>query len=333
MAGINRRIFLGMMGGGLLAAPLAVEAQQTGKVYRLGILHPGTLVLSDPVSLGTLIPKLLRDLNYVEGQNLSVNLKYAHGNFDLLPSLARELVQLRVDVILAVGSSAVRAAKHATTVISIVLLNNEDPVEAGFVASLARPGGNITGVLITPERTLAAKKLELLKEAVPHAKRVALLLPEVDPAIGRQQVQEARRAASSLGLELTIVEVRGNDYNAASSAIAVRPPQALLVGASSFFVRDRKHVIDLGAKHRLPAIYEWPLQVQDGGLMSYGASDMETYQQVAIYIDRLFQGAKPSELPIWQPSKLYLVINLKTAKALGLTIPQSFLLRADQIIE
>ena len=225
--GMDRRTFLSAIGLAALATPLAVEAQQTGKVYRLGILHPGTLVLSDPVSLGTLIPKLLRDLNYVEGQNLSVNLKYANGNFDLLPSLARELVQLRVDVILAVGSSAVRAAKHATTVISIVLLNNEDPVEAGFVASLARPSGNITGVLITPERTLAAKKLELLKEAVPHAKRAALLLPEADPTIGlRQQVQEARRAASSLGLELTIVEVRGNDYNAASSAIAVRPPQA-----------------------------------------------------------------------------------------------------------
>src|SRR5262249_12359023 len=159
------------------------------------------------------------------------------------------------------------------------------------------------------------------------------LLPE-DPAIGvQQQVQEARKAASSLSMELTIVEVRGNDYNAASAAIAAHQPQILLVGAHPFFVRDRKPVIDLAAKHRLPAIYEWPLQVPDGGLMSYGASDMETYQQVAIYIDRLFQGTKPSELPIWQPSKLYLVLNLKTAKALGLPIPQSLLLRADQIIE
>ena len=330
---IHRRTFLCGLTLGTLAAPFALEGQQPGQTRHLGILHNTVWVPSDPASLGNLIPKLLRELGYVEGQNLRVERKFADGRFDRLPGLARELVQLRVDVILAVGSSSIQAAKQATTTIPIVLLSNIDPVAAGFVVSLARPGGNVTGVLITPEGSLAAKKLELLKETVPRATKIVLLLPE-DPAIGvQQQIEEVRKAASSLSLELTVVEARGNDYAAAFASIAAAKPQALLVGAHSFFVRDRKRIIDLAAKYRLPAIFEWPLQVQEGGLMSYGANDVETYQRVATYIDRLFQGAKANDLPIWQPSKLYLVINAKTAKALGLTIPSSLLLRADQVIE
>jgi len=330
---VDRRRFLLTSLAGAFAAPAAAKAQQAGKVYRLGILHAGAFVPPDPVNLGNSIPKLLRELGYVEGRNLLVERKYAEGSFDRLPGLAAELVKLRVDAILAVGSSAVQAAMHATTTIPIVLLSNVDPVAAGFVAGLARPGGNVTGVLITPEGTLAAKKLELLKEAVPRATRIALLLPD-DPAIGvRQQVQEVRNAASSLGVALTVVEVRGNEYDTAFAAIGAGQPQALVVGAHSAFVRDRKRVIELAAKYRLPAIYVWPLQVQEGGLMSYGANDLETYQRVAAYIDRVFQGAKVSDLPIWQPSKLHLVINLKTAQALGLTIPPSLLARADHIIE
>jgi len=229
----------------LLAQDSGRAEYKAGKVYRLGILHAGAFVPPDPVNLGNSIPKLLRELGYVEGRNLLVERKYAEGSFDRLPGLAAELVKLRVDAIFAVGSSAVQAAMHATTTIPIVLLSNVDPVAAGFVAGLARPGGNVTGVLITPEGTLAAKKLELLKEAVPRATRIALLLPD-DPAIGvRQQVQEVRNAASSLGVALTVVEVRGNEYDTAFAAIGAGQPQALVVGAHSAFVRDRKQVIEL----------------------------------------------------------------------------------------
>jgi len=307
--------------------------QTPGRVYRLGILHSTTLVTDDPVALGNWMSTPLRELGYVEGQNLIIERKYADGKFDRLPGLARELVELRVDVIFAVGAAPAKAAMDATTTIPIVWLGSLDPVAGGLVASLARPGGNVTGVLITPEGTLAVKKLEVLKEAVPGATRIVLLVPD-DPGIGmQQQLQEVRKAASSLGVELTVVDVRGGDYDRAFITIAAARPQALLVGAHSFFVRDRKKVIELAAKYRLPAIYEWPLQVKDGGLMSYGASDVETYRQVATYIDRIFQGAKPGDLPIWQPSKLHLVINVKTAKALGLAIPPPLLLRADEMIQ
>ena len=238
-----------------------------------------------------------------------------------------------MDVILAIGSSCVQATKQATTTIPIVMLGNLDPVAAGLVASLARPGSNVTRVLITPEGTLAAKKLELLRKTVPRATRIALLLPK-DPGISvQQQIQEVRTAASALGVTLTVVDVRGDDYDAAFAALAAGKPQALIVGAHPFFVRDRKRVIELAAQYRLPAIYEWPVQVQEGGLMSYGTNEVETYKRVATYIDRVFRGTKAGDLPIWQPSKLHLVINLKTAKALGLTIPQSSLLKADQVIE
>jgi len=289
---------------GLAFAPLRVTGQTVERVYRLGILHAGSLVPADPVLLGNWIPELLRELGYVERQNLIVERKYAEGNFNRLPGLARELVELRVDVILAVGTSPTQAARDATATTPIVVLSNVDPVAVGLVGSLAQPGGNITGVLIAPEGTLAGKKLELLKEAVPRATRIALLVPD-DPGIGlQQQVQEIRKAASLLAVELPVVVVRGGDSDGAFAAIGVRRSQALFVSAHSFFVRDGRKIIELAAKHRLPAIYEWPQQVQNGGLMSYGASEVETYKQVAAYIDRLLKGAKPADLPIWQPSKL-----------------------------
>ncbi len=330
---IDRRTFIAALGAGLLAAPLRVSGQTAERIYRLGTLHAGSLAPSEPALLGNWIPKLLEELGYVEGRNLIVERKYAEGTFDHLPGLARELVALRVDVILAVGTLSTQAAKEATGTVPVVMLSNVDPIALGVVKSLARPGGNITGVLIAPDGTLAGKKLELLKEAVPRARRIALLMPE-DPGIGaQQQVQEILGAASSLGPELRVVAVRGGGYDRAFTAIGAGRPQALFVGAHSFFVRDHKKIIELAAKYRLPAIYEWPQQAQNGGLMSYGASEVEVYRQVAAYIDRLFKGAKPADLPIWQPSKLHLVINLKTAKALGLTIPQSLLARADQVIE
>lgn len=329
---VDRRGFIIALVPALLAVRLAAQAQQAGRVYRLGLLHPGARSTAG-TGLLELVTVPMRELGYTEARNLVIEARFAEDKADRLPELARELAQLKPDVILTIGTPAIRAAKEATTTIPIVFLNNVDPVTAGLVASLARPGGNVTGMLITPEGTLGEKKLALLKEMVPKAKRIALLTPDNAGGGINTQVQEVRKAAASLGLELIVIEARGGDYAKAFSAISTARPAALFVGANSRFVRDRQQIIDLAAMYRLPAIYEWPRQVKDGGLMSYGASDTETYRRVASYVDRIFKGATPSELPIEQPSKLLLVINLKAAKAMGLTVPQSLLLRADEVIQ
>jgi len=329
---VDRRNFIIAIVPTLLAVPTVAQAQQTGRIYRLGLLHPGVRLASESGVL-SYFTEPMRELGYVEGRNLAVEARFGNNNPDQLPELGRELVQLKPDVILAIGTSAIRAGKDATTTIPIVFLDNVDPVAAGLVASLARPGGNVTGVMITPEGTLAGKRLELLKEWAPGATRIALLTPENVGGGMNLQVQEVRKAAASLGVEMIVVEAQGGDYAKAFAVIRAARPAALVVAATSRFLRDRKQIIELAASHRLPAIYEWPRQVKDGGLMSYGASDTETYRRVAAYVDRIYRGAKPSELPIEQPSKLLLVINLKTAKALGLAIPQALLLRADEVIQ
>lgn len=285
------------------------------------------------LNIATRISELLRGLGYVEGRNLVIDRKYAEGRPDQLPRLARELVQAPVDVVLAIGTGPAQQAKSATTTIPIVFLGNFDPVAAGLVHSLARPGGNVTGILIAPEGSLAGKKFELLRQVVPRATRIALLIPD-DPAAGvQQQIEEARNAASSLRVESIVVIVRGRDYAGAFTAMDTRRVEAVVVGAHSFFVRDQNEIIERAARLGVPAIYEWPQQVHNGGLMSYGADEDEVYEQVAAHIDRIFRGSQPSELPIWAPEKLHIVINLKTARKLGLSIPQAILLRADEVIQ
>jgi putative ABC transport system substrate-binding protein len=329
---MDRRAFLGALASSLLAAPLAAEAQAAGRVYRLGILSPTTRPAPSEQNTGAiLIPRALREMGYIQDQNLAIEPRYADGKLEQLPRLARELLQLRVDVIVAISTASVRAAREATTTIPIVLYGNFDPVAAGLVKSLAKSEGNVTGILIAPAGTLAAKKLELLKEAVPRATRIAFLAPE-DPGI-RLQVQETQQAASSLGIKLLVTEVRGGDYERAFASIAAGRPEALFVAATTYFVRDRKRIIELAAIHRVPAMYEWPEQVEDGGLMSYGSSLSGTTHRVAVYVDRLFKGAKPADLPVEQPTKFELVINVRTAKALGLTIAQSLLQRADRVLD
>jgi putative ABC transport system substrate-binding protein len=278
-----------------------------------------------------LIPKALREMGYAPGRDLVVDMRYAGGRLDRLLDLARELVRLRPDVIVAISAASARAVKAATTTIPIVLYGNLDPIAAGLVKSLAKPEGNVTGVLIAPAGTLAAKKLELLKEAVPGATRIAFLAP-ADPGI-KLQVQETRQAAATLGITLAITEVQAGDYEGAFAALAAERPGALFVGAHTFFVRERTRIIALAAKHRLPAMYEWPEQVEDGGLMSYGSSLPGTTRRVAAYVDRLFKGARVADLPVEQPAEFQFVINLKTARALGLTLPPSLVARADRVIE
>ncbi len=316
----------------LVVAPLPASAQQAGRTYRLGILQPTVpRASSDQSVLTNQIVTALGELGYVEGQNLVVEQRFAEGKLDRLPGLARDLVQLRLDAIIAVGNLAIRAAREATPTVPIVMFTSDDPVLAGFVVSLARPGGNITGVLIAAEGTLAGKRLELIKEAVPPAARIALLTS--DEPSSRAQVQEAEKAAPSLGVKLVVVEVQDGDYDRAFATMMAARPGALFVLASTFFNHDRKPIIDLAAKHRLPAIYVWREQAVEGGLMAYGSSFSGLSRRAAAYVDRIFKGAKPADLPIEQPTKFELVINLKTAKALGLTIPQSVLIRADEVIQ
>ena len=328
----DRRNFLRAMAGAVAATSLDAFAQPAVGVYRVGVLRPTSKpVRGDQVATEFLLPTALARLGYVEGRNLTVESRYAAGDVQRLPGLARELVNMRVDVIVAVGSAAVRSAMDATTTIPIVIWGNFDPVASGFAASLARPGRNVTGVLIAPEGTLGAKKLELLKEAMPRARRITVLAPE-DPS-SKVQTLELQQAAALLGVELMIVTVRANDYADAFVRIAETRPDALFVLAATYFVADRKPIIDLATKYRLPTIWEWREQVVDGGLMAYGTSLEARIQRVAEYIDRIFKGANAGELPVDQPTQFKLVINLKTAKALGLMLPQSLLLRADEVIQ
>jgi len=329
---LDRRAFTRVAFGTLLAWSCGARAQSRGKICHVGILRASTRMPSDPI-LGNWLGDFMRDLGYIEGQNLRFEEMHADDNVQRIPGLARDMVQLQPDVIVAIGTSPTLALKDETTTIPVVFLTNADPIEVGLVPSLARPGGNITGVLIAPDGTLAGKKLEMLRELVPQATRFALLVPD-DPGVGlKLQVQEAEKAASTLGVELKVVAVRAGDYDDAFEAISAARPGGLLVGGHVFFLRDRKQIVELAAKYRLPAIYEWPQQVRDGGLMSYGANDGETYRRLAGYVDRICKGARPSDLPIWRPSVLHLVINLKTAKALGVTIPSSLSQRVDEVIQ
>jgi putative tryptophan/tyrosine transport system substrate-binding protein len=328
---LQRRAFIVLLAVGAARAG-GVAAQPAARVHRLGILAPTEAPRpADPRLATGSIPKYLEELGYVPGRTLILEQRYAAGRLEDLPAMARELVRLRVDAIVAIGSSATRAAKAATSVVPIVMLGNFDPVAIGLVKSLAKPEANVTGVLIAPAGTLAGKKLELLKESVPRATRIAFLTHE-DPGL-RTQEKETQAAAAALRVTLALTRVRGNDYEAAFAAMMAGRPDALFVAASTYFVRDRKRIIELAARHRLPAMYEWPEQVEDGGFMSYGGDLGRTTRRVAEYVDRIFKGARPGDLPVEQPAELQLVINLKTARAIGLSIPPSLVARADRVIE
>ena len=257
--------------------------------------------------------------------------RFAEGKIDRLPALARELVRLPTDVIVTAGAEATQAARDATATVPIVMIIGSDPVARGWVASLARPGGNLTGVTTVAETVLAGKRLELIREAVPRAVRIAVL--SVGGPGASVQVQEAQKAASALRVKLVVVEAPDLDYDRAFATILGERVDALFVIMSPILTRDRKQIVDRAAKHRLPAIYEWREHVEVGGLMSYGGSIVDLSRRVAAYVDRILKGAKPGELPVEQPTKFELVINAKTAKTLGLTLPPSLLARADQIIE
>ena len=323
---LERRTFLGALASGLLAAPLAAEAQSVGKVYRIGFLRAGPPLVTyiEGFRQG------LRERGYVDGQNVVIEFRATDGSFDQLPRLAEELVRLKVDVILASAAPAALAARRVTTSVPIVFVGVVDPVELGLVPSLGRPGGNITG-LSTTSAELAGKRLDLLRATVPKLRRVAVLWHPANPT-NPIQLRGAQAAARTLGLQLEPVSVHGpNDFD--STIKAVRGTDGLLLLESPFFTTHRARLAELAARTGLPAIYGQREYVESGGLMSFGTHFHELFRRAATYVDKILKGANPGDLPVEQPTKFELVINLKTAKALGLTIPQSLLQRADQVIE
>ena len=328
---MNRRAFLGTLSGGLLAAPLAAEAQPAGKVPRIGFLS--TTSSSDRPALVDAFRQRLRELGWVEGQNVVIDYRYAEDRVERLPGLAAELVRLKVDLIVSWGTQGVTAAKNATETIPIVMIAVRDPVGTGLIASLVRPGGNVTGVSGYAGLEIVARQLELLKETVPKIRRVAILS---NPANAYHQlaIREVNVAARSLGVQLQLLEARGpNEFDGAFAAMAKERVGALLVLSDAIFGSHRTRLADLAARSRLPAAYGVRESVEAGGLMSYGPSFLDLFRRAATYVDKILKGARPGDLPVEQPTKFELVINLKTAKALGLTIPPSLLQRADQVIE
>jgi putative ABC transport system substrate-binding protein len=322
---MGRRTFLGTLTGGLLAAPLAGEAQQAGRVWRVGIL-----ATANPRVYDASIDELRR-LGYVDGRNFAVEFRSAEGKVERLPMLAGELVRAGVDVIIAGGPEAsARAARQATTTIPVVIVAIDyDPIASGYAASLARPGGNVTGVFLQ-QIELTAKRMELLREVFPKLARVAVLWDpsEVD------QFKAAEAAGRSLGIRVQSLEIRNLDGLPGAFAMAAKErADAVFVVVTPVFFRERVQLSKLAIESRLPAVYALREFAETGGLMSYGTNLPEMFRRAAVYVDKIFRGAKPGDLPMEQPTTFELVINLKTAKALGLTIPPSLLQRADQVIE
>jgi ABC-type uncharacterized transport system substrate-binding protein len=329
---LQRRDFL-IAAGALLAAPLAAEAQQAGKVARIGFLAAN---LAANTHLHEAFRQGLRDLGYIEGRNLVIEYRDAEGKLERLPALAAELVALKVDVIVTGGGTPTAlAAKQATRILPIVFASAPDPVTDGLVTSLARPGGNVTGSsALSPE--LVGKCLEQLKQAVPGISRVAVLWHSgaAGESTGKDMLTSAEGATRALGVRLQFVEARSPaDFDTAFSDMTKAHADALTVLPSVMFFSERRRLVGLAAKNRLPAVYAQREFIDAGGLMAYGANLADLFRRAATYVDRILQGAKPADLPVEQPTKFDLVINLTTAKALGLTIPQAVLLRADEVIQ
>ena len=328
---MNRRTFVGTLALGLLAAPLAAEAQQPAKVARIGYLAPS--LAANPQNHEA-FRQGLRDLGYVEGGNVVLEYRDAEGKPERFPALAAELVALKVDVIVAPTTLAAVAAEQATRTIPIVFATAGDPVTSGLVISLARPGGNVTGLsILAPE--LVGKRLELLTQAVPGVSRVAVLWHPggMGERMDKDMAKEADAAARALGVRLHFVEARGPaDFERAFSDVTRGHAGALTVLGSTMFSDERRRLVDLAARNRLPAVYTSKEFVDAGGLMAYGPNVADLYRRAATYVDKILKGATPTDLPVEQPTKFVLVVNLKTAKALGLTIPPSLLLRADEVI-
>jgi putative tryptophan/tyrosine transport system substrate-binding protein len=326
--GMDRRRFV-LVSLAALATPLAAEAQQAGKLYRIGVLVGAA---SNVANLSA-FRQGLAELGYVEGRNFVIEYRSADGRAERFADLATELVRLRVDVIVTSGTSAALAAKHVTATIPIVMASSGDPVFASLVSSLARPGGNVTGFHTMAPPELAGKRLQLLKEVMPGLSRVGVLLDSAD-VYALVMMREIERVAHAIGVHLYSVKTwHGEDFDRAFEAALVDRVDALVAIEGVQTVMNLARIVDFATKSRLPAIYGLREFVDAGGLMAYGTDLSDLFRRSATYVDRILKGAKPADLPVEQPTKFELVINLKTAKALGLTIPPSLLARADHVIE
>ena len=327
--GILRKLLTLSVAMVVLAAPLASDAQPPAKVVRIGVLTVGLARATPPVEV---FLQGLRGHGYVEGQNMVLEFRFADGRIDRLPALASELVRLQVDVIVTAGNAAALAAKHATQTIPIVMAVAADPVKAGVVASLARPGGNVTGLTqMDPE--LSAKRLDLLKEAVPRIALVAVMWNPSNPA-SVDLLRETEAAARSLGVQVQAIEVRNpSELDGAFKTVANVRPSALVTIGDGMLWSVRTRIVDFAMKSRLPGIFPDREFAEVGGLMSYGPNPADSIRRAALLVDKILKGAKPADLPVEQPTKFDLVLNLKTAKALGLTIPQSVLIQATEVIQ
>ena len=334
---ITRRDFIGTLAGGLLAAPRAAGAQQAGKVSRVGLIFTTTPVSEmagpEPVHPNArAFVQALRALGYVEGQNLILERRSAEGRFERFGDIVAELVRLKANVIVTAGDAMARAAKAVTTTVPIVMATSGDPVGERVVRSLARPGGNITGLTVFVGLEIEAKRLELLRAMLPGVSRVAYLGSKEDKNWERPHGQSVRTAAQALGVTLVLAEHTPHQYTDAFALIGRARAEALFVTWSPTAFADRALIVDFATRTRLPSSFANRDSVELGGLMSYGANVTENFRRAAGYVDRILKGAKPADLRVEQPTKFELVINLKTAKALGLTIPPSLLGRADEEI-
>ena len=327
---MNKEIAAFVVAAAILIAVNLADGQQPGKVPRIGVLYPDSPSASAPRIKA--FQQGLRELGYVDGKNIIVEVRHAEGKRETLPELAAELARLKVDVIITVAADAIAAAKNASKTIPIVFAAAADPVADGFVSSLAKPGGNITGLtLLAPE--LNGKRLELLKEAVPKVTRVAFLW-RLAGLTGNQRFKENEAVAKALGLQLQSVAVNGpDDLEKAFETIRNAAAQALTASPSPFFSTHRARIIAFTAKNRLAAVYSSTIFVDAGGLMSYGPDVLDNNRRAAQYVDKILKGAKPADLPVQQPTKFEFVINLKAAKQIGLTIPPNVLARADRVIK
>ncbi len=326
---MRRRDFITLLCGTAAAWPLAARAQQTGKFYRVGFLWDGPDVFPDALEA---FRQGLRELGYVEGRTIAIEYRWAEGKPERMRELAEELVRLKVDVIMAPSSIYTAAAKQATSTIPIIFMSHADPLATGHVASLARPGGNATGLSLMMTET-NVKSLELLKEAVPGLSRVAVIFDPATPSHG-PGLKAVEVAGPALGLRIQSVAVRSaTEYDEAFSAIVRERADGVLVLSTPLFIAGAKRLAELAITHKMPSLFGPKQHVQAGGLMSYSPDRADLWRRCAIYVDKILKGAEPADLPVQRPTKFELVINLKTAKAIGLAVAPSFILRADEVIE
>ena len=328
---MKKKIITLALGALLFALSVSVQAQQTGKIFRIGFLDRSTA--SGTAVLLTAFRQELTKLGWTEGKNLTIEYRFADQKIERLPDLAVELVGLKVDVIVTGGSAPTRAAKEATVMIPIVMTGDPDPVGNGFVASLARPGGNVTG-LSSLSNELSTKRLEILKDAVPKLTRVGLLVGPAGGITLDLQLKELRPAAQALKLKLEEIDMQpdAKGFESAFQTAKQKQVGAIMPSPARPFFSERKRIVELAVKYRLPAIYPQKEFVDEGGLMSYGTDNTDLYRRAAVYVDKILKGAKPADLPVQQATKFEFVINLKAAKQIGLTIPIDMLQRANKVI-